>query len=73
MGCLGSCSANSDRSLACMPLPDPRIFDLPRSESQDLNNVEDGSDGNDNDDTIPKVSRKCITRNLQIAVIEEFA
>ena len=45
---------------------------IPQSEGCSLNQVKDGGNGNDNDDTIPKAPCKRITRNLQIAVIQDL-
>ena len=54
-------------------LPDHRRMDVPQLESCSLDDIEEGSNTNDNDDTIPKVPCKGITRNLQIAVIKNLS
>ena len=45
---------------------------IPQSEGLFLNHVEDGGNGDDNNDTVPKIPCKRITRDLQIAVIQDL-
>ena len=52
---------------------DDRGMDVPQSKICSLDEVEDSGNSNDSDDTIPEVPCKCITRDLQIGVIEHFA
>ena len=49
-----------------------RESSVPHSEGRFLNHVEDGGNGNDKDDTVPKVPCKRITRNVQMAVIQDL-
>ena len=64
--------AVAERSLAT-PFLQIMQMHTPQSESRYLNNVEDGSDGNENDDTILKVLCESITRYLQFAIIENLS
>ena len=58
--------------LASIPVLNHVGMSIPQSEGCFLNYVKDGGNGNDNDDTIPKEPCKCITRNLQMVVIQDL-
>ena len=73
LGSVGSCSTESRRTLAFPSAPGHRAIGAPQSESCSLDDVEDGRNANDHDDTIPKVSCKRIPGDLQFAVIENLA
>ena len=47
--------------------------DIPHSQSNSLDHIEDGSDADENDNAIPEVSRISISYDLKVGVIEDLA